>query len=391
MLTAYRRHSEKCPHKADGRSWKRCKCPLWTDGSLNGREMRVSLDKLGCYTWEQGQEKIREWESKGRIVQRVGTVPYQDAIDKFMASAKACNLATGTIINYNSFFRGLAGFCSDKGIRDISQLDMDLTEQFRNSWTCSPNTARTKLIYLRFFMKYCLKRKWIDENHAKELGSVKVKEVPTLPYNVEEVRLILDLIQQNRYEGRRNKPKQETIVRAQRLRLMCLVMRYSGLRVSDAITLSSNRLDSEGRLFLHMAKTGTPVYCVLPLFLVDQLQRCPMASMDRYFWDGTDDQLRKDQIGYFREMFIQLAGKRIPNVGFHRFRDTFAVELLLADVKIERVSQLLGHTSIETTEKHYAPWIAARQRQVEDDMRRVQANDPLIASETRPAKLARVK
>jgi len=39
----------------------------------------------------------------------------------------------------------------------------------------------------------------------------------------------------------------------------------------------------------------------------------------------------------------------------HRFRDTFAVELLLAGVPLERVSILLDHSSVRITEKHYAP------------------------------------
>src|SRR6266576_1997264 len=44
----------------------------------------------------------------------------------------------------------------------------------------------------------------------------------------------------------------------------------------------------------------------------------------------------------------------VPNGHAHRFRDTFAVELLLAGVPIERVSILLGHQSVRITEKHYA-------------------------------------
>jgi integrase len=47
------------------------------------------------------------------------------------------------------------------------------------------------------------------------------------------------------------------------------------------------------------------------------------------------------------------------------FRDTFAVELLLAGVPIDQVSVLLGHKSVKITEKHYAPWVKARQNQLE--------------------------
>ena len=54
----------------------------------------------------------------------------------------------------------------------------------------------------------------------------------------------------------------------------------------------------------------------------------------------------------------------------HRFRDTFAVELLLAGVPLERVSVLLGHRSIKVTERHYTPWVRARQEQLESDLQR---------------------
>lgn len=53
----------------------------------------------------------------------------------------------------------------------------------------------------------------------------------------------------------------------------------------------------------------------------------------------------------------------------HRFRDTFAVELLLKGLPIEQVSVLLGHSSLRVTEKHYAPWVKARQDQLEQSVR----------------------
>jgi integrase len=67
----------------------------------------------------------------------------------------------------------------------------------------------------------------------------------------------------------------------------------------------------------------------------------------------------------------------------HRFRDTFAVELLLAGVPLERVSVLLGHQSVRITERHYSPWVRSRQAQLEQDLRRAWSQDPVALMQTK--------
>jgi len=59
------------------------------------------------------------------------------------------------------------------------------------------------------------------------------------------------------------------------------------------------------------------------------------------------------------------------------FRDTFAVELLLAGVPIDQVSILLAHSSVKITEKHYAPWVKARQEQMEPNVQRAWFHEPI--------------
>jgi integrase/recombinase XerD len=66
--------------------------------------------------------------------------------------------------------------------------------------------------------------------------------------------------------------------------------------------------------------------------------------------------------------------RRCPN-----FTHTFAVELLLAGVPLERVSILLGHTSIRVTERHYNPWVRSRQEQLESDLTSAWKRDPVLA------------
>lgn len=95
-----------------------------------------------------------------------------------------------------------------------------------------------------------------------------------------------------------------------------------------------------------------------------------------FFWTGQSKP--KSAVGDWqrslRKLFI-LAG--VPDGYAHRFRDTFSIELLLAGVPIERVSILLGHQSVRITEKHYAPWVRARQEQLEADVRSMwEAHEP---------------
>src|SRR5215471_18108091 len=81
-----------------------------------------------------------------------------------------------------------------------------------------------------------------------------------------------------------------------------------------------------------------------------------------------------------RRQTVAQAGvsKGAGNAVSHRFRDTFAVELLLAGVPIERVSILFGHQSVRITEKHYNPCVRLRQEQLEADVARTWARDPVL-------------
>jgi integrase len=170
-------------------------------------------------------------------------------------------------------------------------------------------------------------------------------------------------------------------VNARRLRALVLLLRYSGLRIRDAVTLAGSRV-VDNKLFLYTAKTGTPVFCPLPDAVVEALAGCPAENNLYPFWSG--ESKPKSAVGDWqrslRKLFV-LAG--VPDGHAHRFRDTFATELLLSGVPIERVSMLLGHKSVAVTEKHYSPWVRARQEQLEADVRRSWEKDSLALPSTK--------
>jgi integrase/recombinase XerD len=186
---------------------------------------------------------------------------------------------------------------------------------------------------------------WIPTNPTSHLKPPKITEPPTAPFAREEFTSILNACEI--YPDKQN---------AVRLRGLDLLLRYSGLRIRDAVTLSRNRIQGD-KLFLYTAKTGTAVYCPLPPFVIEALNEVPASTY--FFWTGLSKP--KSAVGDWQrslKRLLILAG--VPDGHVHRFRDTFSLELLLAGVPIERVSILLGHQSVRIT-KHYAPWVTARQ------------------------------
>jgi hypothetical protein len=50
MLILYRRHLATCEHKKKGRTFKRCHCPIWIQGTVQSVPIRRSLDVT---SWER--------------------------------------------------------------------------------------------------------------------------------------------------------------------------------------------------------------------------------------------------------------------------------------------------------------------------------------------------
>jgi integrase/recombinase XerD len=101
----------------------------------------------------------------------------------------------------------------------------------------------------------------------------------------------------------------------------------------------------------------------IPHAVAEELLALTNGNPKYIFWSGEG---QANTVGkmwanrYIRPLF-EAAGLATGRILSHRLRDTFAVDLLQRVVPMEEVSKLLGHTSIRTTEKHYAKWVKGRQ------------------------------
>ena len=359
-LALYRRHLSRCKHTDEGNRWTRCQCPIWVQGSIGGETIRRSLNTSN---WTAASSIAHQWQASGRVGVLKPELPtVADAVDRFLEEAAVRNLAATTIKKRRELLVGkLVPFCTHRGHRQLRDLTVERLREFRRGWKYSPLSAVKRLEYLRAFLRFCVEAGWIERNPAAALKPSKVPHRPTLPYTEEEVDRLLvaarALVGFGQY-GPRIEP------------MICL-LRYSGLRMQDAACLERKRIDGD-KLFLYQQKTGTPVYCPLSPVVIEQLSALKNANERYFFYDGTSqpESMVKSWDRVFKKVG-ETADPPVANCHPHRFRDTFAVSLLLKGVSLDSVSKLLGHSSIKITERHYAPWVKARQDQLETEVRRI--------------------
>jgi integrase/recombinase XerD len=325
---------------------------------VEGRTIRRALK---VRSWARAQEIVREIEGSGKF-----GITVQDAIKGFINDCNARRIVS--VKKYSRLLAKLQAFSDKNKKHFLSDLDVDVLRQFRESWTVKSSTAVKELERLRTFYKFAIESEWITKNPALKIKAPKSSVAPTLPYSHEELKRVLKACDD--YPNARN---------AVRLRALTLLLRYSGLRVMDAVCLERKRI-KDGVLTLRTAKTGTTVRVPLPKAVIDALDAIGSGN-EYFFWSGLGT--KKAAVGDYQRAFKKLYKlAKVDNGHAHRWRDTFAVELLLSGVPIERVGVLLGHSSVRVTEKHYSPWNRARQDQSEADVRRSWQSDDIAVSKS---------
>jgi integrase/recombinase XerD len=340
-LNLWRRHNPKAC-KFTSRRDRKCRCVIWVTGSLPSGERVRATTRLR--DWTRAEAVVRRWEVEGaQPLQSARTtiVEWQDAYLADASSPAGKNLNPETLRKYKLLFRQIIEFADDRGWRYVNQLDLDELTAFRSRWKDAPLSASKKLERLRSVLKFALRRKWITENPALELDPPKIKPTPTLPFSTDEMDGIL---------------KAATDLR---VHTFILVMRYSGLRISDTTALAVESL-TRNKLRLYQAKTGEHVYVPLPEHVAAALRSVPHNHPSYYFWTG-HSKIPSAASVWRKRLAAVFKRAKIRNGHSHRLRDSFAVGLLEAGVSLESVSILLGHQNLKITQKAYSPWVKSRQ------------------------------
>ena len=134
------------------------------------------------------------------------------------------------------------------GISKLDDVEIETIDLFRKKRPICAITWTKELAMLRNFFSFCVSRKWMLLNPARQIKSPTIKPKPKEPYTQEEVIQIVSACDEL---GRGNYERE-------RARAMVLLLRYTGLRISDVATLARDRVRGD-RIHLYTMKNGKPV------------------------------------------------------------------------------------------------------------------------------------
>jgi integrase/recombinase XerD len=180
MLTLYRRHLKRCSKK-DDRYWKRCTCPMWVEGTVNGTYIRRSLQTA---SWERAQGLALEIESandpKVQPEKKEESISIQKAVDEYLADAKARDLAESTLAKLETIFRKqFLGWAKSEGYSLLCELDLRAIQAFRTTWKDGGLAKKKKQERITGFFWFCIRAGWIAANPTHNLKRITVHQKPT--------------------------------------------------------------------------------------------------------------------------------------------------------------------------------------------------------------------
>ena len=248
----------------------------------DGRRLNYALKTRN---WTVAAKKLRDIEA-GILEPESRLKPVEAACKEYVDKLIVDGMAPATVKKYRMTLLGtfnaarergaaryavpLATAAETAGRKFVQTLDLEFFEKYRATWPGGPNTAAKRIDRLRTWCKWAVAHGWLKTNPAKGLAMPKERPAVTLPYERDEVMDLLKACELRR-KGETELAWQNKV----RLKSLIMVARYTGLRISDAVMLTPEKVEG-GRAVLYMAKTGVPVYVPLPKFLVEQLARTPL-------------------------------------------------------------------------------------------------------------------
>lgn len=227
---------------------------------------------------------------------------------------------------------------------------------------------KRKLSSLRTFYKYFFNNEMINTNPSVKVEMPKIHEKNIVRLDVDEVAILLDQVESGEdLTEKQKKFHDKTKVRD--LAIMTLML-GTGIRVSECVGLDLDDVDFKNNGIKIHRKGGKEVVVyfgdevreTLLSYLEERKNIVPMDGSTNAFFLS----LQKKRIGVRSvEKMVKKYSRlvtTIKNITPHKLRSTYGTTLYRETGDIYLVADVLGHSDVNTTRKHYAAQEEDRRR-----------------------------
>ena len=273
-----------------------------------------------------------------------------DSIESFMLTLeKERNFSLHTIKAYkndlNRFNYFLDNTLSRKKLTKINRNDIRkfLAEEYNNGY--SSKTVARRLATIKSYFKYLVKTELIQENISIHINSPKVpKKLP-------------NFVDKNLIDTLMNTPSLDTHIGI-RDRAVLELFYSTGMRLSELVNMNIGDFEINKKLIRVIGKGNkermipygrTAESAIKNYLKIRNLSLKPAFANKPLFVNSSEKRISKRTIQRRMNNYIKLVadGKRI---GPHLLRHTFATHLLDNGADIRAVKDLLGHSSLSSTQ-----------------------------------------
>lgn len=275
--------------------------------------------------------------------------PFAQPVDSFLAYIRIeCGLSENTLLAYS---RDLIRFSEDmenRGITDPNQLDLShLVEHFRTLRTdgLAPASISRHISTIRMFCQFLVSQNMMRKNPATLLESPKLwRRMPDV-IHVKQINALLEAVDLDATYGLRDLAVLETMYatgcRASEIGQMTLGAYHRDLGIIR-ITGKGNKQ--------RIVPLGQPALTAIDQY-IESLRPDLLKARhrtDAIFLSSRGRPL--DRIAVFRLIKKYAAKAGLRDLHPHMLRHSFATHLLSGGADLRVVQELLGHTSITTTQ-----------------------------------------
>jgi integrase/recombinase XerD len=269
-------------------------------------------------------------------------ISYDQAVDQFLSYVSTYRrLSPATIHAYQLDLRAFRRFLEGRydPLPSPARITREIIIQSGMSMTAGPTAVRRQYAVLSSFFSFLKDMSCVEANPARQLP---------LPKLSRPVPVFLSEEMSRKLVAAADRPWTKALI---------VLLLTTGIRRSEAAAITLDDLDLDRRLLLVRGKGDKERVVPLADEAVAALRgylahRVPSESRRLFVSARGGHPVHNRTIARMVQMVIGKAGLTGKGISTHKFRHTFATQLIRRGVDVRTVQELLGHSSLQTTAKY---------------------------------------